>query len=245
MYEQIQAAVPRRYRYMARAAWSHTTPAFFSGDKVECPVCEKTSSRWISLGYDKGLCPRCMSEPRHRMLMLYMLEELGIATKRLRVLHFAAEYCFVRRFRQMPNLDHVFVDLDPPRGGVKMDITDIPLESESVDLVICSHVLEHVQEDRKAMSELRRVLRPGGTALIMFPVDYSRPVTYEDPSIVTPEARREAFGQNDHVRFYGADFEERLRGAGFELETNRYGSSLGERAVRYGLKANEPLYVCR
>lgn len=245
MYEQIQAAVPRRYRYMARAAWCGTMSPFFAGGRVECPVCDKTSSRWISLGYDKGLCPRCLSEPRHRMLILYMLDELDVATKPLRVLHFAAEYCFIRRFRQMPNLDHVLADLDPPRGGVKMDITDIPLESESVDMVICSHVLEHVQEDRKAMGELRRVLRPGGTALIMFPVDYSRPVTYEDPSIVSPEARREAFDQNDHVRVYGADFHERLRGAGFEVDTNRYGASLGERAARYGLKRNEPLYVCK
>jgi SAM-dependent methyltransferase len=179
------------------------------------------------------------------MLILYMLDELGIATKQLRILHFAAEYCFIRRFRHMPNLDHVLADLDPPRGGVKMDITDIPLKSESVDLVICSHVLEHVQEDSQAMSELKRVLRPGGTALVMCPVEYERPSTYEDPSIVTPEARREAFHQNDHVRIYGADFDDRLRAAGFAVDPNRFGSSLGERAVRYGLKTKEILYVCR
>jgi SAM-dependent methyltransferase len=179
------------------------------------------------------------------MLWLYMREELDAAAKRVRVLHFAAEYCFIRRFRRMPNINHIVADLDPPRGGVKMDITDIPLESESVDLVICSHVLEHVQDDAKAMRELKRVLRPGGTALIMFPVDYSRQTTYEDPSIVTPEARREAFHQSDHVRVYGADFDERLQAAGFEVDANRYGLSLGERATRFGLKKNEPLYVCR
>jgi SAM-dependent methyltransferase len=178
------------------------------------------------------------------MLVLYMRDELAIANKRLRLLHFAAEYCLIRYFRLMPNIDHVFADLDPPRGGVKMDITDIPLESESVDMLICSHVLEHVQEDVKAMRELRRVLRPGGTALIMFPVDYGRSTTYEDPTIVTPEARRREFNQSDHVRVYGADFAERLQVAGFQVETNRYGASLGEQARRYGLKNREPLYVC-
>ena len=244
MYEQIQTAVPRRYRYMARAAWCYTMSPLFIGNRVECPVCGKTSRRWISLGFDQGLCPRCLSEPRHRMLILYMRDELSIATKQLRILHFAAEYCFIRCFRHMSNLSHILADLDPPRGGVKMDITDIPLESESVDLVICSHVLEHVQEDAKAMSELRRVLRPGGTALVMCPVEYERQSTYEDPSIVTPEARREAFHQNDHVRVYGADFDDRLRAAGFQVDPNRYGLSLGERATRYGLKTKEILYVC-
>src|ERR1700727_2622106 len=126
MYDQIQAAVPRRYRHMGRAAWRCTTSPLFVGDRVECPVCGKTSLRWISVGYDKGLCPRCLSEPRHRMLVLYMRDELGIANKRLRLLHFAAEYCLIRYFRTMPNIDHVFADLDPPRGGVKRDITDIP-----------------------------------------------------------------------------------------------------------------------
>ena len=244
MYEQVQAVVPRRYRYLARATWCHTMSPLFAGDMVECPVCGKSSRRWISLGYDEGLCPRCLSEPRHRMIILYMLNELDLATKQLRILHFAAEYCFIRRFRHMPNINHVVADLDPSHGGVKMDITDIPLEPDTVDLVVCSHVLEHVQDDAKAMRELRRVLRPGGTALIMCPVEQERPTTYEDPSIVTPEARREAFHQNDHVRIYGADFSDRLGAAGFEVKPDRYGQRLGEQAARYGLRPKATLYVC-
>lgn len=245
VYEQIKDIVPRRYRYLARAAWCDTMSPFFAGDAVECPICEKASRRWISLGLDEGMCPRCMSEGRHRLLGLYMREELKIATKPTRILHFAAEYCFIRRFSRMPNITHVVADLDPPRGGVKMDITAIPLQSESVDLVICSHVLEHVQEDAKAMRELKRVLRPNGTALIMCPVSYDLPSTYEDPSIISPEARREAFHQNDHVRLYGADFDDRLRASGFEVDANRYGLSLNGRATRYGLDRHEVLYVCK
>jgi SAM-dependent methyltransferase len=178
------------------------------------------------------------------MILLYMLNELGIASRELRILHFAAEYCFVRRFQRMSNINHIVADLDPSRGGVRMDITDIPLGADAVDMVVCSHVLEHVQDDVKAMRELKRVLRPGGTALIMCPVEQERPTTYEDPSIVTPEARREAFHQNDHVRIYGADFIDRLRVAGFDVKPDRYGRRLGEQAVRYGLRPNATLYVC-
>jgi SAM-dependent methyltransferase len=245
MYEQIKEVVPRRYRYLARAAWCDVMSPLFAGDAVECPICEKASRRWISLGLDEGMCPRCMSEARHRLLALYMRDELEINTKPMRILHFAAEYCFIRRFRRVPNITHVIADLDPPRGGVKIDITDIPLESDFADLVICSHVLEHVEDDSKAMFELKRVLRPGGTALIMCPVSYELESTYEDPSIVTPEGRREAFHQNDHVRLYGADFDDRLRAAGFQVDASQYGLSHGEKASRFGLRQDEILYVCR
>lgn len=242
VYEQIKEVVPRRYRYLARGAWCDVMSPLFAGDAVECPVCEKSSRRWISLGLDQGMCPRCMSEARHRLLALYMRDELGVGANPVRILHFAAEYCFIRRFARLPNITHIVADLDPPRGGVRMDITDIPIDADSADLVICSHVLEHVEDDATAMSELKRVLRPGGTALIMCPV-YDIPETYEDSSIVTPQARREAFYQSDHVRLYGADFEDRLNAAGFEVEPSRYASSQGEKAVRYGLQ-DEVLYVC-
>ncbi len=188
------------------------------------------------------MCPRCMSEPRHRLLGLYLRDELEL-TRPARVLHFAAEYCFVRYFARLPTVTHIIADLDPPRGGQVMDITNIPLETDSVDIVICSHVLEHVEADDLAMRELRRVLRPDGTGLIMCPVDYDLESTYEDPSIVSPKDRRAAFNQSDHVRVYGADFDDRLRGAGFSVEALRYRDGLGERATRYGL-TDEIIYVC-
>ncbi len=245
MRERIQALIPRRYRYLARGVVFAVMSPFFAGNGVECSVCGKTSRRWVSLGFPNQLCPRCSAFERHRLLILYIRNELDLIGKSLCMLHFAPEYYFLRYFRRMPNLTYIAADLDPPRGAVKMDITDIALESESVDLVICSHVLEHVQEDTKAMRELKRVLRPGGRALIMGPVDYDRPTTYEDPSIVSPKARLAAFHQNDHVRIYGADFDHRLRAAGFQVDANRYALSLGEQAIaRYGLVSGEIIYVC-
>jgi SAM-dependent methyltransferase len=162
------------------------------------------------------------------------------------MLHFAPEYCFRRCFRAIPDLTYIAADLDPPPGGVRIDITDIPLPDDSVDYVICSHVLEHVADDARAMQELRRVLRSTGMALVMGPVDYERRATYEDQSIVTPKARLAAFHQSDHVRIYGADFDERLRTAGFRVDANRYALSLGaELAERHGLASGDIIYVCK
>jgi SAM-dependent methyltransferase len=245
MKERIQSLVPRRYRYVVRGAIFATISPFFTGRSVECPVCNKGARRWVSLGFPNRLCPHCSSADRQRLMILYLQDELGIVAKPLRMLHFAAEYCYFRRFRRMPNVAYIAADLDPPRGAVRMDITNIALDSDSVDVVICSHVLEHVQEDVQAMRELRRVLRPGGTALIMGPVDYARPSTYEDPTIVTPEARLAAFNQNDHVRIYGADFDDRLREAGFTVDANRYARSLPDAVIeRHGLLEDEIVYVC-
>ena len=101
---------------------------------------------------------------------------------------------------------------------VKMDITDIQYPDESFDVIYCSHVLEHVVDDRKAMSEFRRVLKSDGWAILLVPITVE--TTYEDPSIVDPAERLKHFGQDDHVRRYGKDYVERLRAAGFKVSVS-------------------------
>ena len=243
--EAIKGLVSRRYRYLARDIWCNSVSVLFVGSKVDCPICGKSSSRWISLGFSQPLCPHCLASDRNRLISLYLKNELDFGAKPLRLLHFAPEHCFLRRFAKVPNVDYIAADIDPPKGGVKIDITDIPLDGDSVDLIICSHVLEHIMDDAKAMNELRRVLKPDGTALIMCPVYRDRPTTYEDASIVRPEDRLVAFGQTDHVRLYGADFGARLERAGFRVDENHYAVRLGEPAMRrYGVKPGAVIYVC-
>jgi SAM-dependent methyltransferase len=243
---RLKQSVPRKYRYMVRAAVVAMISPFFSGRAVECPCCEKAARRWIMMAEHDPVCPHCSSGARHRLLALYLKERTPFFDAPLRVVHFAAEYCLMRRFARLPNLDYVAADLDPPRGAIRLDLTAIDLPTDSVDMVICSHVLEHVVEDQTAMRELRRIIRPGGRALIMVPVDRSRAITYEDPTIVTPAARLTAFHQADHVRIYGRDFPERLRSAGFavELQTAAQFAPWAER--RCGLPHNDgdPIYAC-
>jgi SAM-dependent methyltransferase len=148
------------------------------------------------------------------LLWLYLGEHIHGP---VRVLHFAPERCIEQNLRAMPNVEYLSADLLDPRADVKTDITDLDFRDSSFDLVLCSHVLEHVPDDRAAMKEIRRVLVPGGTAIIQSPVNYDQPGTFEDPTVTDPEERLRLFSQRDHVRVYGPDLLDRLRDTGFDV----------------------------
>jgi SAM-dependent methyltransferase len=179
-------------------------------------------------------------------MWLYLERKTNLLVDRLRVLHFAPERIFEERLRSRSNLDYVSTDLSRARADVKADITDLPFPDDSFDVILCSHVLEHVVEDGKAMRELYRVLRPGGWALVLVPIDFSRNTTFEDATIVTPADRERLFGQADHVRIYGRDFTARLEEAGFDVRVEDVRRELGEsEARRYGLRPRNPdLHLC-
>jgi ubiquinone/menaquinone biosynthesis C-methylase UbiE len=154
--------------------------------------------------------------------------------------------CFIDRFKALKNLEYTTADLVSPLADVKMDVHDIPFEENVFDVAFCNHVMEHVDDDIKAMSEIRRVLKPGGWAIIQVP--FFEPVpdqTFEDPSIQSPSEREKAFGQDDHVRMYGKDYPDRLRQAGFKVDENQFvkGLSAGEQET-YALPVKEIIYVC-
>jgi ubiquinone/menaquinone biosynthesis C-methylase UbiE len=162
------------------------------------------------------------------------------------VLHFAPERIFEAWLGSQPNLDYVSTDLERARAMVKADITDLPFPDDSFDVILCSHVLEHVMDDRKAMRELYRVLRSGGWALVLVPIDFTRAETFEDPSVFAPADRERLFGQADHVRIYGRDFMARLEEAGFTVRVEDFMRELGESETRrYGLRPRKPdLHLC-
>ena len=155
-------------------------------------------------------CPRCGSYERVRALWLFLRDQTNLSEGSHRVLHFAPEPSIAAVIGALPGVDYVSADIAPGVAMEVVDITAIPPALGSFDIVICSHVLEHVAEDRQAMAEVFRVLNPGGTAYFMQPVDFERAKTYEDPAIVAPEERLRAFGQFNHVRVYGRDIRERL-----------------------------------
>jgi ubiquinone/menaquinone biosynthesis C-methylase UbiE len=159
------------------------------------------------------------------------------------VLHFAPERVFQRIFRTIPQIEYTTVDLFQQSVDLRADITAIPIADKNVDVVLCNHVLEHVPNDRKAMAELYRILRPGGWGILMHPVREDMEHTYEDFAIVGPQERERAFGQHDHVRLYGRDFLDRLRSVGFEVQRDEFHRSLDRR--RYGLQDDEYVYLVR
>jgi SAM-dependent methyltransferase len=213
------------------------------GSERECPCC---GGRFRRMGRRRiagfgGICPRCRSHRRHRAIVL-LLARGELSGRRL--LHFAPEPLFDRFFAERPEFERVTADLYAP-ADLRLDITDMDLPDDSFDLILCSHVLEHVRDDGAAISELHRVLRPGGTALILTPYRPNRP-TYEDPSITAPLARMVAFGQHDHVRIYGNDLPQRLRAAGFEVEDRTPGDLFDAEIVeRCELNPDEHFFLCR
>jgi SAM-dependent methyltransferase len=160
------------------------------------------------------------------------------------MLHLAPEPFLQRRLSRLETLDYVSGDLESPWALVRLDVTHMPFEESSFDSVLCLHVLEHVADDRAAMREILRVLRPGASAIISCPVEGD--ATFEDESVVSARERRRIFGQDDHLRVYGRDLEQRLEGAGFVVEVVPFARELGDEACRrYGLDPSEDVYVCR
>ncbi len=191
------------------------------------------------------MCPRCDSLDRHRLLWLYLHNCTNIFRERLRVLHFAPEAIIQKKLRASPNLEYTSADLDSPLAMVSLDITDIPYAENTVDVILCSHVLEHIPDDRKAMSELYRILKPVGGALLQVPFDAERFETFEDPNVVDPKERERLFGQFDHVRVYGRDFKDRLEHAGFTLRRECYAQELGPTLTqRYNALVEVDMFYC-
>jgi len=159
------------------------------------------------------------------------------------MLHVAPEIAIERQLRRIPELQYLTADLSSPTAMVKMDITDIQYPDASFDVIFCSHVLEHVPEDRKAMRELRRVLRPGGWALLEVPVRGEE--TFEHPSVTDPQERKRIYGQFDHVRIYGTDISMRLEEAGFSVQCLRVRELFEQSEIeKMRLKPNGYLFVC-
>jgi SAM-dependent methyltransferase len=242
--------IPRKVLQRFSHFFLRIIQVFYLGKNIECPVCGREYRKMLPYGRnparENALCPNCLSLERHRLIWLYLKEKTGFFKDNNKFLHIAPELCFIHRFESIPNLDYISADIESPLAKVKMDINKIPFEENTFDAAMCNHVLEHIEDDIKAMKEIYRVLKPFGWAILQVPfMGKNLKKTFEDPEVITPSERERVFGQRDHVRIYGQDYADRLRSAGFEVHEDRYVMELSEEEVKkYALAADEIIYFC-
>ena len=218
------------------------------GWSVQCPFCG-----WQGRSFyphlephprNNALCPRCHSKERHRALRLYLEKAFGPRSEPVSILEIGPGPYSFYPLPNHPAATNYSLDYESSLAGVKGDICWLPYKDEAFDLLICCHVLEHVQDDRSAMQELRRVLDQGGLLLIQVPI--AGEVTEEDPEVTEPEERLKLFGQVDHVRVFGRDIAQRLHKSGLIVQEMDFAELFStEELQRYGLRKGELTYICR
>ncbi len=218
------------------------------GNDVNCPVCNHNYKKFLPYGRiarENALCPNCLALERHRLMWLFLKEKTDFFSANLKVLHIAPEHCFIERFEALSNLEYITADLESPLAKVKMDVHKIPFENNTFDVVFCNHVMEHVEDDLLACSEINRVLKKEGWGIIQSPV-YNLKETIEDKTITDPVERERIFGQRDHVRKYGNDYAARLRKSGIGIEENLFVKELPvEEIKKHSLPEKEIIFVCK
>lgn len=233
------------------------------GTGLSCNFCEQSSKSFLEDGIDlpiieeweihcagkrsNALCPNCESKDRERTLLFFLEEMTDLFEQEYpKILHIAPEKELKKVFKEEFKDSYTNADLNPELADVELDITKISYPKEKFDVVICNHVLEHIPEDIQAMTELNRILKPNGFAILQVPISFKTAKTIEDFSITSPEDREKAFGQFDHVRIYGRDYVNRLELAGWEVQLYYPEDFLSKEEIReYALIPQEPIFYCQ
>ena len=223
------------------------------GNDVECICCGGKFLSFLPAGIVKranAKCPKCGALERHRTIWMFFKNETNLFSSKLDVLNVAPEKLFYKKLNSLKNISYTSIDLQPESYDygsktIAMDLTDLKFKEKSFDVIICNHVLEHIPNDAKAMSEMFRVLRQDGWAVINVPVNNNSGTTIEDVTINDPIKQLELYGQPDHVRVYGKDYVTRLENAGFKVKVIPYTKAFthNER-FKFGFKLEENIYLC-
>lgn len=221
---------------------------YFKGNRFTDPIDGSSYSRFLSYGYKvsrpNALCPGTLSLERHRLLWLYIKKKTTFLNDSLKVLHIAPEQVFFSKFKTFSHWDYTTTDLHSPLADIKADICALPFNNDQYDLIFCNHVLEHIPDDKKAMEELYRVLKKGGTLIAQVPLNEELDETFEDDTITDKKERTRIFGQYDHVRVYGKDYYTRLNTVGFESKGITFINTMSiEEIDRFGLPQKERIPV--
>ena len=229
--------IPRRYLIRISIFLRPVLKIYFKGSKYTDPIDNSKYRKFLPYGYGKNirknaLCPGTLSLERHRLLWLFLERNTTFFNDKLKVLHFAPEQPFYKKFKSIKNWNYITCDLNSPLADIKADICKLPFKKFEFDLIICNHVLEHIDNDFMAMEEIYRVLKKNGIGILQVPIDESLSITFEDKTIIDPKKKSELFGQYDHVRKYGKDFYDRLKSVGFKVKKIDVQKNLAEKEIK-------------
>lgn len=249
MIKLILKIFPRTFLIKFSFIFQPLLGILLSGDKFTDPIDGKSFRKFLSYGYTKlrknALSPSTLSLERHRLLWLYLKNETVLFEKKIKLLHFAPEQAFYKRFKKLSNIQYDTIDINSPLAKIKADICDLPIKENTYDFILCNHVLEHVLDDNKAMSELYRVLKKGGTGIFQVPIDMKREKTFQDDSITDKLERNKIFGQYDHVRVYGKDYFKKLEDTGFKVQQIDYSKKFSDKEIlKFSIIKGEIIPVC-
>ena len=247
LLERILSLIPAKKRESFKKK-------IFFGNKRFCPVCDSFIKKfydyyfpsYIKIGpRQNAVCPVCGSIERERLLWFYLEEYTDFfKPPKKKILHVAPEIVLSDRIKQNKFIEYLSADLDPTRAMIGMDLTDIKINSNFFDVIICNHVLEHIPDHKKAMREIYRVLKTGGWAILQVPILGEQ--TFEDPDAVTPEAREKRYGFAEHVRGYGKDYKDFLAESGFSVKVDDFVNKLEKKTIEFlGLPEHEDIYFCK
>jgi hypothetical protein len=250
-------------KWLSRFFRANTTPP-----ALHCPICNNNPTAFLPLpayflentqrygfpymdvcemvSLTTYLCPHCHASDRERLYAFWIKEQIAEKTflEGSKLIHFAPEAGLSKQLRALNFFDYVTADLTMIDADHQVDITNMPFANDQFDFFICSHVLEHVDSDDAAISELYRILKKGGRGILVAPIVIGLEKTLEDPTITDDEERWRLFGQHDHVRLYAHDdYVHKIEQHGFsvaQLDEAYFGKSVLQ---SLGLKSTSILYI--
>jgi SAM-dependent methyltransferase len=234
----------------------------FWGLKYYCVMCHSHVNKMLPMGVnsylfkkshiigggyrENAVCPVCNSLDRERMIYYFLKNHTKIFKSNCSILHFAPEENLHRKLTANSNCQYISGDITPGKADYVVDITKIQFDENRFDYIICNHVLEHIPDEQRAISEMKRVLKPNGRIIITMPICISNPITLEDENIITRADRLKVYGQEDHVRLYGSDVKKRLSSYGLKVLEYNFAIKEGKKKLnKYSITNGDRLFFCR